>query len=59
LSCLKHLVVEILLYQVLEFLIELFRIDGLAERRAGNGVTDFLAESVLFAEFFPSWERLS
>jgi hypothetical protein len=39
----EHLIIQILLHHVLELLIELFLIDGFAERCASDGVADLLA----------------
>jgi hypothetical protein len=50
----QHLLVELLLLQLLQLLVELVFVEGLADGALGEGFADFFADGVLVAEVFPT-----
>jgi hypothetical protein len=52
LTGLEHLGSKVLLFHLIEFEFEFFIVDRFAERGTCDGVADFFAQGVLFAEFF-------
>jgi hypothetical protein len=57
-ACIQHLVRELLLLKLLELFLQIFFVHCVLADALGNGLANFLADGMLFAEFFPREWRL-